>query len=126
MVLIRFFFLLLFSFPAFANTGFLSHGVCFETAQEASDNYYSLFVPITWVDPLTGTNTKYYAPQLDGFHFVWTQNGAVFSNTLAPTKILTSCLSPSESFQDGITLGWYVVAAMISVLSVVLIRKAIP
>lgn len=44
---------------------------------------------------------------------------------------LVSSVQPSSTttfsaFNDGMTLGWYVAAAMISVLSMMLIRKALP
>lgn len=44
---------------------------------------------------------------------------------------LVSSVQPSSTttlsaFNDGLTLGWYVAAAMVSVLSMILIRKALP
>lgn len=114
-----------FTSTAFANTGFLSNGTCFETAQEASDNFYSLYVPLTWVDPVTGTNTKYYLPLVDGFHLIWLQNGSVISNNLASLKSLPSCLAPSESFQDGINVGWLVGLVIVIAFGINQLRRVI-
>lgn len=106
-------FSLLFSASAFSATGSLSGGVCFETAQEASDSYYSTKSPVSWIDPSGVSNVRLIQPSGAGFADVLVQNGVVVSSTpITVVQPLPSCQAPSEYYSNGMQWG----AALVGLL----------
>lgn len=122
-------FALLISASAFANTGFLSNGTCFETAYQATDDMYSrLSQPAySYIDSSGAITRSLYYRYVSG---VWTSYSAyagVLSTSPAPypSPNLSSCLAPSESFNNGLAYGAAFVSVMLIAFGFVACSRAL-
>ena len=83
---------------------------CFDTLQEAQDYKYSS------VAPVINQNKQLVHPEkLNG---QWQLNGSQIIDSF-PT------CSPLEQFQDGVEMGWGLIAVALSVMAVAILRRAL-
>ena len=83
---------------------------CFDTLQEAQDYKYSSVAPV-----INQNNQLVQPEKLNG---QWQLNGSqiVYS--------FPQC-SPLEQFQDGVEIGWGLIAVALSVMAVAILRRAL-
>lgn len=105
--------------------GFLVSGQCISTKKEALDLYYTSVPPATAAGQTTyqTTYTKSGTQWLIQTH-QFTSSGAVsvVYSGAAPIPSFTSC-DETESFFDGMEIGWAIAAAMIAVYALKMIGR---
>jgi hypothetical protein len=101
-------------------TGYFAEGFCWATTQEATDAHFQSIPPTI----LTTTTTQSIAEFVRQASGVWNMTHATQNATgvrtqqysvAYPQPTFTVCQlpnSPSQSFQDGLLLGWGIVLAM--------------
>jgi len=111
-----------------ALTNTLVNNVCYPTVNAATDAFFSL-MPISIVTSSASTFRLIHIKVDDQ----WKQNKVVYNSSGLQTQIYTvnitaptfpSCDS-TQSYFDGMQIGWGVIAAMASVAAVIFIRKAL-
>lgn len=109
-----------------ALTGAIHGQKCYPSQGEALDAYYSQLAPaqtpgatsyvLEYVKSAGGVwQLKSYSVSSTG---VWTTR----STTNAPVVTFPAC-DPSQSFVDGVTVGWGIATAMILVSAMVLLKR---
>ena len=83
---------------------------CFDTLQEAQDYKYSS------VAPVINQNNQLIQPEKVGQH--WQLNGVQIVDSFP------QC-SPLEQFQDGVEMGWGLIAVALSVMAVAILRRGL-
>ena len=116
-------------------TGYLSEGVCWASVMEATDAHFQSIPPSSLtVSTTTITYLHSYIKQANGtWNFVKQSYSSTGSPTLnysvaMPTLNFYACTlpnSPSESFSDGLILGWGIVAAMVAAWAVKAMSKGL-
>lgn len=110
-------------------TGWLVNGVCFESPAEAQNAFFSSQPVLSHFDTVAGFYINIYFELIGG---VWmrssTASGANWSNVYAPSvpapiPVFPACYSPSESFADGLAIGWAFAACMTVVFFVMVGRR---
>jgi len=101
----------------------LYNGVCYASVSDANDAYYSSVPPA-----VTAGNTTYFSQftLYQGVWKLWTNtcvSGTCTTQGYAFTGHGFPACDPSESFNDGMAMGWDVAGAMILALSVVWLKK---
>lgn len=108
-------------------------GECYETQALANDAFYSSqHASSSGLDALTGMFVSYYKSGL-----IWNQKIEVYdlaggypitTNIVPQANVGTSCTvsyTPIASTQDGLVMGWLVVAAMVAAYSIHLLRRSL-
>lgn len=112
------------------STGFLVAGVCYETASAAADSYFSSKPVLSRFDAVAGYYISLSYEKINGvWNQVSTASGAGWSNPYtAPVVVVPpvfpACYAPSESFADGVNIGWAVAGVLILVVFVYMARAA--
>lgn len=92
-------------------TGSLAGGVCYENVSLATDSYFAGLSPVSYYTSAGDLITTSYV-QVSG---VWNAQqtdlsaaGAfsIIYTVAAPVPSFAPCYAPSESFADGVTIGW--------------------
>ena len=83
---------------------------CFDTLQEAQDYKYSSVAPV-----INQNNQLVQPEKING---QWQLNGSQIIDSF-PT------CSPLEQFQDGVEMGWGLIAVALSVMAVAILRRAL-
>lgn len=113
------------------STGTLSGGVCYESPSLATDAYFSAFPPSSALDAVTGVMTHNILVNIAGVWFrqqVSVSSAGVSSlvySVPAVLPVLPSCYAPSESFADGVNIGWAFSACMVIVVFVAFGKRLI-
>lgn len=110
-------------------TGFLSAGVCHETLAEAVDLYFST-IPVARSTDSAGNTVQisyvYQSPnwfkQFDQGNLWWTAAPVL---TVAVPPQFPACLSPSEAFMDGQSIGISILGVCVAAWSVAQLRRII-
>lgn len=110
-------------------TGSLSGGVCFENSFSAYDAYFSVLPTSSAVDPATGVVSQSSYVLTSG---IWNIQQISISpsgvsslvySVPASLPIFPACYAPSESFADGVTVGWSFATLMVVVVFVMFGKK---
>lgn len=105
-------------------TGSLAGGICYETAALATDAYFSGLPASSALFPSGVLLSTQYLKDVSG---LWNIRQVstdslgvqtiVYQSVVSP-PLFSACYSPSESFADGVTIGWAVSAMLVIVLFV--------
>jgi len=96
-----------------------------ESLPLAIDNYFSSILPFTYFDsaPNKLTTISYMPDVVPG---VWLKvvnvNGSITTSVAVPPSF-SSCLSPSEYFQNGVEFGWQLCAVLAVAWSVMVCSR---
>lgn len=110
-----------------ALTGAIYGQKCYPSNAEALDAYYSQIAPAQ-----TAGTTTYILEYVKSVGGVWQQKSysvsstgvwTTRSTTNAPVITFPVC-DPSQSFMDGITIGWGIAAAMVMASAIVFMKRA--
>lgn len=107
-------------------TGHQANGICYESAVEARDAYFSSVAPVSLIDS-SGNLQRYffkYNPETAATASNWQfcyrvigQDAVAISTTCGVPNYtwasVTPCLAPSESFNLGVEYGWYFVSVLV-------------
>lgn len=107
--------------------GALLNGKCFSTSSEAVDAYFSSAPP-----SYTAGGTSYLAEyvksgaiwQIRRYQIASNGTTTTLNTVTAPLPTFPLC-DPTESFFDGVDVGWGVAAAIIVAASIRLMRRAV-
>jgi hypothetical protein len=108
--------------------GFLSNGVCFDSQQDAVDNYFSTIPVFQYTNLYNNQMYTVYKPD-PASPAKWSKYSYVLSNnTLAQAQqllvpVLPSCYSPLDAYADGQQIGWEFVLVISSVLILMVVRR---
>lgn len=110
-----------------AITNSLVGNVCYPTVSSATDAFFSS-LPVSIITSSASTFRLLHLK----VGSQWKQNKVVYNSTGLETQIYTVDITaptfppcdPTQSYFDGMQIGWGIVAAMIAVYAVILIRKA--
>lgn len=112
------------------STGSLAAGVCFENVSLATDAYFSGLPPLS--SYVSGSYV--FSPKYESVGGVWSLQsyaspvggGGMFLNSsvAVPVPLFPACYAPSESFADGVNIGWSVAGVLILVVFVYMARSA--
>lgn len=110
------------------HAGALYNGICYSANSEAQDAFYSSSSP--W--HMMQSNNQSYMQRFEFVSGVWrsrfylynAQNNMVLATDyVVPAFTFPSC-NPSQSFLDGVTIGWGVASAFVAAAVIAHMRKA--
>lgn len=100
-------------------TGSLVNSVCYDSVALANDAYFSAYPAETYQDP---TNSLVHqVVKFEQISSVWMRSvygnapwgNSLWSQTVATPPTFPLCISPSESFTNGVNFGWSVALVMV-------------
>ncbi len=98
-------------------TGSLADGVCYETALEATDAYFSGFPPFTFNSGTSTSVVSYLkvATVWNKQQVTTTNKGVVTVNYTVPVTapVFPACDSPTEFFNTGVSVGAAIVGVLV-------------
>ncbi|HEY3300359.1 MAG TPA: hypothetical protein VGJ90_06230 [Methylophilaceae bacterium] len=114
--------------------GYLSHGVCFPTLNQAIDNHYSLLPPVPMPFPTGDMYVLDYVyldegqwqyrvtlyPSSQQQQLTVTAYGTLDTIQLPVCDVLND---PMTNFQDGMELGWGVATVMVVVYCIMRLKR---
>lgn len=110
-------------------TGSLDGGICFETVDLATDAYFS-GLPVQSTLSASGVllTTEHVKDVAGNWNLKQVSTDAVGVQSVVYQVVVSpppfpACYSPLESFEDGLVVGWSVVAVMVMVLFVSAAKK---
>lgn len=110
-------------------TGSLVGGVCYDTLSLATDAYFS-GLPVLSVLSANGVvlTTSHFKDVAGDWNVKQVSTDAVGVQSIVYQVVefappFSSCYSPSESFADGIDIGWIIAAMCVAVLFVKVAKK---
>ena len=111
------------------STGFLVGGVCYETASVANDAYFSSQPVLSRFDAALN---YYISTEYKFVSGVWNRVSTAYGTgwsipygaLVAVPPVFPPCYAPSESFADGVNIGWAVAGVLILVVFVYMTRSA--
>lgn len=108
-------------------SGFLFAGRCFAASGDATAAYWAANpVYLTSANPVMTTVTFSGSTWVMNRYNVAANNGtlSLVSSSQAPSLTFPPC-DTSSSFNDGVLMGWGVVAAMVAAYGIKVLRRAI-
>lgn len=112
-------------------TGLLVNNICYETAAQAADAYFSSLPVVSFQDPLNllvhqSVKFEFVAPNwLRSVYGEVPWGSSLWSQTLAVPPAFPPCLAPSESFNLGLQFGAAFVGTLIIAWGFLMAKKVL-
>ena len=106
--------------------GAWNDGFCYQSQEAAVDAYYGSTPPSVQPGSAVYYSITVKKPQgwaLDTYRVYSGGTSVLQTSSLLPVPVFDSC-DPSESFNDGMAVGWGVASAMIAVGALMMIKRA--